>query len=100
MQPRNTSSVKKRQQDEAALTIQRVVRRYLNRLGFYEAREILSPDRQPQINLFIEQQLDPINEGRKSSKSRSGSRSSGKKKYDKKRSPARHGGRHSRLSPD
>ena len=44
VQPRNTSSVKKRH-DEAALTIQRVVRRYLKRLGFYEAREILSPDR-------------------------------------------------------
>lgn len=81
---RNSSS-KKRKQTKAALTIQREVRKYLNRLGFYEAREILSPDREPQINLFIEQQIDPTLENKKSSKSRS--RSSGKKNFNKKRSP-------------
>lgn len=63
--------------------IQREVRKYLKRLGFYEAKEILSPDREPLISLFIEKKVEPIIEVKpargKSSKSRSGSRSSSRK---------------------
>jgi hypothetical protein len=82
-QNRNSSSLKKHhQRARAATKIQREVRKYLQRLGFYEAKEILSPEREPQINLFIEKKINPIIEvkaHKKKSKSRSGSRSSGKK---------------------
>ena len=41
-------------QDNAASIIQKEVRRFLKTLGFYEAREVSSPEREPQISLFIE----------------------------------------------
>ena len=51
-------------QENAASVIQKEVRRFLKTLGFYEAREVSSPEREPQISLFIEKR-----------KSRSGSKS-------------------------
>ena len=54
-------------QDNAATVIQKEVRRFLKTLGFYEAREVSSPEREPQISLFIEK--------RKRSQSRSASKS-------------------------
>ena len=45
--------------------IQKEVRKYLKCLGFYEARQVGSPDSSPKIALYVE---------RKSSKSRSGSK--------------------------
>jgi hypothetical protein len=79
-QSRINSSAKKNKQSKAAIMIQREVRKYLQRLGFYEATEIISPDREPLISLFIEKKVAPVIEVKASkSKSRSGSRSSGKK---------------------
>ena len=40
--------------ENAAQVIQKEVRKFLKTLGFYEAREVSSPDREPQISLFIE----------------------------------------------
>ena len=40
--------------ENAAQIIQKEVRKFLRTLGFYEAREVSSPEREPQISLFIE----------------------------------------------
>ena len=75
--------------DLAAKIIQKEVRKYLKVIGFYQARQIHSPDREP-INFFIEK------------RSRSHSRKSNKQQQSKSRSGSRGGGhrqQQTHLSP-